>query len=221
MPRNAEKTECIHGHRFDERNTRITSRGQRDCRACALARDLRLAIDPAYRERKRAQDRKRPLDPAMRERKTAQARETGVDVVPARRADEMQRRPARLRAASRGNGCGPTRGCERVRFSELAKAEGRGRIPYARSCREGAGVPSGERERFDGTRREAADCDPGTSRVRLLDGRRAGRCDASSPSTRSGSSARVGGPPPGPRRRIASPSRAPAARSRSLAEWRS
>jgi hypothetical protein len=45
MPRNADKTECIHGHPFDERNTRITSRGQRDCRACALARDLRLAVD--------------------------------------------------------------------------------------------------------------------------------------------------------------------------------
>jgi hypothetical protein len=75
MPRNAEKSKCMHGHPFDERNTRITSRGQRDCRACALARDLRLAADPSYRVRKRDQDRERPLDPAKRERKTAQARE--------------------------------------------------------------------------------------------------------------------------------------------------
>jgi hypothetical protein len=25
MPRNADKTECIHGHPFNDRNTRITS----------------------------------------------------------------------------------------------------------------------------------------------------------------------------------------------------
>jgi hypothetical protein len=75
MPRNAAKTECIHGHPFDKANTRWTSRGQRDCRACGRARDLRLAVDPTYRARKRAQDRARPLDPAMRERRNAKARE--------------------------------------------------------------------------------------------------------------------------------------------------
>ena len=32
------QTECIHGHQFDEENTRYNSRGWRQCRACARAR---------------------------------------------------------------------------------------------------------------------------------------------------------------------------------------
>jgi hypothetical protein len=76
MTSNAEKTHCIHGHPFDEANTRWTSRGQRDCRACGRARELRLAADPAYRQHKRNLDRERQLDPARRARKTAQERES-------------------------------------------------------------------------------------------------------------------------------------------------
>lgn len=35
---NARKTHCIHGHAYDEANTRITSKGQRQCRACRRRR---------------------------------------------------------------------------------------------------------------------------------------------------------------------------------------
>ena len=35
MAVNAAKTACIHGHEFDEANTRIAPRGYRSCRACA------------------------------------------------------------------------------------------------------------------------------------------------------------------------------------------
>jgi hypothetical protein len=76
MTSNAEKAHCIHGHPFDEANTRWTSRGQRDCRACARAREHRLAADPVYRQHKRSLDRERQLDPARRARKTAQERES-------------------------------------------------------------------------------------------------------------------------------------------------
>jgi hypothetical protein len=45
---NAKKTECIHGHPFDERNTHVTKNGQRKCRACDRDRVR------ARREQKRA-----------------------------------------------------------------------------------------------------------------------------------------------------------------------
>ena len=35
---NASKTTCIHGHRFDETNTYLTSDGRRQCRTCIAAR---------------------------------------------------------------------------------------------------------------------------------------------------------------------------------------
>lgn len=38
---NARKTHCDHGHEFTPENTRITSRGRRDCRACNRARAKR------------------------------------------------------------------------------------------------------------------------------------------------------------------------------------
>lgn len=33
---NSRKTHCIHGHAFDEKNTLITPKGNRSCRACRL-----------------------------------------------------------------------------------------------------------------------------------------------------------------------------------------
>ena len=37
---NAIKTHCKHGHPFDSENTRVDSKGRRDCKACARRRDL-------------------------------------------------------------------------------------------------------------------------------------------------------------------------------------
>ena len=42
---NVKKTECIHGHPFDDLNTYITPDGRRNCRTC------RLAAKHAYRAR--------------------------------------------------------------------------------------------------------------------------------------------------------------------------
>lgn len=39
----ALQTHCVHGHAFDTANTRITSRGWRQCRACGRARHRRVA----------------------------------------------------------------------------------------------------------------------------------------------------------------------------------
>lgn len=36
---NAAKDECIHGHAFDEKNTHITRKGRRSCRACHRIRE--------------------------------------------------------------------------------------------------------------------------------------------------------------------------------------
>lgn len=55
---NAAKTECIHGHPFDEANTRISKRGGRECRACwrmrywTKERDQRKAARRTARLRK-------------------------------------------------------------------------------------------------------------------------------------------------------------------------
>lgn len=38
---NARKTHCIHGHPFDEQNTRVTKRGGRECKACERERNRR------------------------------------------------------------------------------------------------------------------------------------------------------------------------------------
>ena len=38
---NANKTECKHGHPFDETNTYITSEGKRHCRTCHRERELK------------------------------------------------------------------------------------------------------------------------------------------------------------------------------------
>jgi len=40
--RNSRKTECIHGHPFDEANTHIRKNGRRECRACNRTRALKL-----------------------------------------------------------------------------------------------------------------------------------------------------------------------------------
>lgn len=42
-----QATHCIHGHPFDEENTRITTRGYRECRACARDRAAADRNDPA------------------------------------------------------------------------------------------------------------------------------------------------------------------------------
>lgn len=41
---NRAKTHCIHGHPFDEANTRVTPQGHRSCRTCA-----RIRVRAAYR----------------------------------------------------------------------------------------------------------------------------------------------------------------------------
>ena len=47
LPPNGERTQCKWGHPFDEKNTRFTSTGVRQCRACAARRDReRYAKDP-------------------------------------------------------------------------------------------------------------------------------------------------------------------------------
>jgi hypothetical protein len=48
LPPNGERTHCKWGHPFDEANTRITTAGVRQCRACGNRRDReRYANDPS------------------------------------------------------------------------------------------------------------------------------------------------------------------------------
>jgi hypothetical protein len=47
---NTQKTECIHGHPFNEANTYVTPNGRRNCRTC------RIAAKRAYRARRTTTD---------------------------------------------------------------------------------------------------------------------------------------------------------------------
>lgn len=38
---NASKTQCVHGHPFNEQNTRINTRGDRACKACDMVRSAK------------------------------------------------------------------------------------------------------------------------------------------------------------------------------------
>jgi len=50
-PWNRDKTHCIYGHEFSEENTHITAEGERDCRACRKAYNVRWYRENASRYR--------------------------------------------------------------------------------------------------------------------------------------------------------------------------
>lgn len=68
---NRRKTHCIHGHEFTPENTRVNTKGHRECRACARIKEAKKVGDPewmafqaAYRRELRRKQREARAEPA-------------------------------------------------------------------------------------------------------------------------------------------------------------